>query len=83
MFLLKLSFQEIILVLTLWKVIHFNSSGNMNPCGLNFPHFVSKGLFTQESELWQRLKTYVKRCLTIVVWPESFSIKKIVNLLGK
>lgn len=62
---------------------HFNSSGNMNPCGLNFPHFVSKGLFTQESELWQRLKTYVKRCLTIVVWPESFSIKKVVNLLGK
>lgn len=82
-FLLKSSFQEIILVLILRKVIQSNSFDNMNPGGLNFPCFVSKGLFVQESELWQRLKTYVKRCLKTVVWPESFFHKKVVNLLGK
>lgn len=49
MFLLKSYFQEIISVLTPWKIIQSNSFDNMSPCGLNFPCFVSKGLFMQEA----------------------------------
>lgn len=47
----KVIFSRVILVPTPWKVIQSNSFDTMNPCGLNFPCFVSKGLFMQESEL--------------------------------